>query len=75
MDNKVAYDALVQVAKQRGVPVEKVIEEIEAAIRIGYDQAKKDNDRKALARWRDVPSAGEIPTAVELVAYFQRFFD
>ena len=64
-----AYHALRQVAKKEGISVQQVILDIEEAITEAYFTAKKEDDQPVLERWNAIPSKGEIPTALELVAY------
>lgn len=69
MDLKRAYAALVELAKQENLPVETVIKDIESAIKEGYESSLAKNNYIALEAWRKIPSAGELPTAIEMVAY------
>ena len=64
-----AYYALRQVAKKEGISVQQVIQEIDVVIGEAYSAAKKGKDLEVLARWDLIPCKGEIPTALELVAY------
>ncbi len=62
MDIQMANHALEKLAKQKGLPVESVIAEIESAIA----QAAAGQSREL---FRNIPCAGELPTAPEMIAY------
>ena len=71
MDNQQwrAYHALRKVAQMEGITVQQVIRNIDDAIREAYSSAKDENNQEVLKRWKEVPCEGELPTALELVAY------
>ena len=69
MDIERAYNALVKLAISQNISVEKVIEDIEIAIREGYEATVKSGDKIALAMWNQIPRVGKLPSAVEMVAY------
>ena len=71
MDKKYpgAYRALQQVAKQQGTTLEHIIEEINKSIRIAYADAVRIGDMAAIERWKQIPSEGVLPNALELVEY------
>ena len=68
MDTKKAYLSLCQVAKNRGISVQLVIDEIERAINESIEKAERENDRRALDAWRMIPCAADRPTALKLVS-------
>jgi len=65
MERLNAYDALAQVAKEAGLPVEKVREEIDFVIR----QAMSNPDPQIRERWDLIPRKGEVPTAEEVIDF------
>ena len=69
MENSQAYNALLQVAERNGTSLENVIHEIESSIREAIDTAKRENNQLALNKWKEIPCAGEYPSAVELITY------
>ena len=64
-----AYMALLKVAYENGISLNMVITEIESAIKNAVDRAKKEQNQEALKIWKQIPSVGEYPTAVELIMY------
>lgn len=71
MGTKEAYEALVLVAKEEGLPVETVIAEIDKVIHIGYNKCISEKDENGIAKWKRIPCEGEIPTALEFVSYMR----
>lgn len=69
MEHTQAYKALLQVARENGTTLENVIAEIESGIREAIATAKRENNQAALDKWKDIPCAGEYPTAPELITY------
>lgn len=68
MENRKAYKALLQVAENNGLSLDEVIGEIESAIKDAIETAKRENNQEALSMWAQIPSKGEYPTAVEVIA-------
>ena len=64
-----AYLALCKVARRNGITVKHVIWEIEAMSKESYFSARRDGKQEVLKAWQEIPCKGEIPTALELVAY------
>ncbi len=62
MNTDRANHALEKLARQKGLPVESVIAEIESAIA----QTAAGQSREL---FRKIPCAGELPTAPEMIAY------
>lgn len=69
MENIQAYGALLKVAQNNGVSLEEVIKEIEIGIQDAIETAKKENNQAILDKWKNIPCAGDSPTAVELITY------
>ena len=69
MDFKKARSAIRKVARQYGISEETVILEIEYAISEAMAEAKRMNDGRTLAKWREIPCLREEPNAYELVTY------
>ena len=61
--------AIKQLAKQKGVPEQQIIMEIEAAIAEGLRFSKENGNAAALNHWNRIPRKGEAPTAEEFIAY------
>ena len=61
--------ALAKIAKRESIPVAQVMEEIETAILEAYTSAHKANDQATLDKWAEIPSEGQIPSALELITY------
>ena len=70
MDKQRAYRALQETARKRGVSVEEVIAEIDKAIAQAMKNCENDNNTNAMNIWKMIPCEGEVPTAVEVVAFF-----
>ena len=68
MENR-AERAIRQLAKERGVPEEQIVFEIEVAISEGLKISRQTGNRDALKIWDSVPRRGEIPTAVEFIDF------
>ena len=68
MENRKAYKALIQVAENNGLSLDEVIGEIESAIKDAIQTAKRENNQEALSMGAQIPSKGEYPTAVEVIA-------
>lgn len=64
-----AYYALLEVAKQEGVPLTTVIQNIEDAIKEAHSRAITENNTAIISAWSHIPCKGKIPTAVELISY------
>ena len=64
-----AVQALLEVAQREGLTLEDVVQSIDEAIHQAYFTALKEGNQDVIDRWKAIPSAGEIPSAVELVAY------
>lgn len=69
MDTKKAYKVLQEVAKQKGITVEKVIHEIDISIADARKRSFEMNDPIAIKEWQSIPCVGSVPTAVEFLAY------
>ena len=67
--NERVYEALKEVARREGVPLEEVMQEISMCITEGMKNCRDRDDRQALEMWDAIPRQGRIPTPVELVAY------
>lgn len=65
MDLEKAHNALVLTALQKGMTVEEVRHEIDLSIR----EAMANPDPLIQQRWKNMPKAGNVPTAEELIAY------
>ena len=65
MNRTIAYCALVETAKRNNIPLDTVLYEINSAI----SMAMNDPDPCVQSFWGRVPSAGEIPTSIELIAH------
>ena len=65
MDIAKANKALETLAKQKGVSVIMIRQEIEKAI----EEALKDPDWEARAFWFSIPHKSKIPTPEEVIAY------
>ena len=72
MDKQRIQKALESVARNHGVSLQTVIEEIEKAIAISYETAVANGDHAVLAVWRQIPCKGTLPTVWELLAYLGR---
>lgn len=75
MEEKAAYMALEEVAKQRGITVEEVVHEIDKTIQLAFENVQNTNNKKALEKWKMIPCAGDRPTAVELLSFLFRIID
>ncbi len=62
-----AVNALKTVAHRRGRRLEEIRKEIDLAI----VEAMKSTDPDVQARWKEIPSAGEVPTAEEVMLYVE----
>ena len=60
-----AHNALILTALKKGMTVEEVRNEIDLAIR----EAMADPDPLIQQRWKNIPKAGDVPTAEEVIAY------
>ncbi len=69
MDKKSALWALTEVARRQRIPVERVVSDIQAAIDVTRKRIYEHGDMQAIAAWEKIPSVGDAPTPVELVAY------
>ena len=69
MELKKARWSIRQVAKNHGLSEEEVVKEIEIAIQAAFESVLREKDAVALERWREIPCAGVIPNAYELVDY------
>ena len=69
MNTERAYRILKEIAMQHGTTVERVIADIEKSINDAIATTKRTNDVNAMKQWEKIPCVGEIPTAVEFVAY------
>ena len=65
-----ARKAIGQLAKEKKIPEEQIIMEIEAAIAEGLRRSKQNGNAAALGIWNRIPKKGEAPTAEEFVEYF-----
>ena len=61
--------ALLEVAAREGLPLSSILQSINEAILDAHSSALAEPNPNALAVWSDIPCAGDISTAVELVAY------
>ncbi|MDD4564718.1 MAG: sporulation initiation factor Spo0A C-terminal domain-containing protein [Eubacteriales bacterium] len=57
-----------RIAVEHNTTVEEVRQEIEAAIRAGFNNP----DPKVQAQWAKIPRKGDIPTPDELITYVVR---
>lgn len=64
-----AYWTLQELAKQQGVTVAEVMADIDECINEAIVTIKRNNNQEVMERWKKIPCIGEIPTAVEFVAY------
>lgn len=71
MDLEKAHNALVLTAMQKGITVEEVRYEIDLVIR----EAMADPNPLIRQRWKDMPKAGDVPTAEEVIAYVSDMLD
>ena len=69
MENLHAYAALLQVAQNNGTSLEEVVAEIESFITDAITTATTEQNQQVLNRWKEIPCAGEFPTAAELITY------
>ena len=69
MELKKAKWSIRQVARNHGLAEEEVIKEIEIAIQAAFEAVLREKDAAAIERWREIPCAGIIPNAYELVDY------
>lgn len=68
--NKIeAYNMLVEVAKNHNTSVESVIERIEKSIQMGYISCIENKNEAGIKSWKEIPSEGELPNAVEIMIY------
>lgn len=65
MNRTIAYCALVETAKRNNVPLDTVLNEINAAISV----AMQDPDPSVQAFWRTVPSTDKAPTPMDVIAH------
>lgn len=63
-----AEQALQEVAVRHNTTIEDVQEEIKLATLAGMRNA----DPAVLAKWKEVPCAGEVPTPEELITYIAK---
>ena len=68
MEKQKALLALKQVASRNGVPLAEVIREIDLAIAA----AMQSEDPDLRAQWARIPTEGDVPTAIVVVAYLAR---
>ena len=68
MENR-AERAIRQLAKERDVPEEQVVLEIEEASAEGLKISRQTGNTVALKIWDSIPRRGEIPTAVEFIDF------
>ena len=61
--------AMKTVAKANGITEAQAVAEIENMIAATIKKAKLENNRQTLEKWKEIPSAGDIPTAYELIDY------
>lgn len=61
---------LQMLAKEKGVTLDEIVKEIDAAI----DEARSCEDPLVQARWRLIPCKGEKPTAYEFIAFMRSLF-
>lgn len=64
-----AYRALKKVARQKGISVNQVMQDIDDVILEAYTTARKEGNQQVLAAWREIPCKGALPTSLELVSY------
>ena len=69
MELKKAKWSIRQVARNHGLAEEEVVKEIEIAIQAAFEAVLREKDAAAIERWREIPCAGVIPNAYELVDY------
>ena len=65
-----AQRAIKQLAKEKGVPEEQIVSEIEAAIAEGFRVSALSRNAAALKIWNTIPKKGKVPTALEFIDYF-----
>lgn len=63
--------AMKAVAKANGITETQAVAEIEKVIVFAIKKAQLENDQQTLAKWNDIPSEGDVPTAYELVGYLR----
>ena len=69
MELRKARRSIRQVARNHGLAEEEVVKEIEIAIQAAFEAVLREKDAVALERWQEIPCAGVIPNAYELVDY------
>lgn len=70
--NERAYHAFEEVARRKGIPVDEVIHCVDEMIKDTLSDAHKRGDQELLNTWREIPSCGSQPTAIELLNYLYR---
>ncbi len=60
--------AIAETAKQNGVSVNEVLEEIQKAINEGM----KSSDPQVKEMWKNIPRKGEIPTPEEIIEFISK---
>lgn len=61
-----AMQAIKQLAKEKGVPEEQIVSEMEAAIEEAWRISRQTGKAEI---WDAIPRKGEVPTAGEFVAF------
>lgn len=69
MNLKHANWALEETARREGVSYDTVVNSIEEAVSDAIERCIQQGDETTLARIRQIPCAGNTPTALEIVAY------
>ena len=75
MMNSTFQRIVEEIAGEYGVDSATVLQEMDMAIREGYENAKTANDQNALLLWKMVPCQDEIPTAFEFVQYISQMLN
>lgn len=69
MDLRKARKAIRETARCHKISEKQAVLEIEYAISEARRKVYEENNRDAIALWEQIPSAGGVPTAYELIAY------
>ncbi len=69
MKQKKVRDIIRMVAKERGVSERMIVRKMELALADGIASAYRTGNQEKIAMWESIPCKGEIPTAVEFIAW------
>ena len=67
METKRLQSTIRYIAQQSNMTEAEVVEEIDATIREAVERARRENNKAVLEKWKEIPAAGEIPSAYELI--------